>query len=245
MASSVNEDEYKSKAAELFEKLKERAEHLREPGAIVSDIYTLIDDSESLLNSGQIAESKKKYEEARGKIETMEISHKAEPLAWKLFGVEIGYLVFLLLLAYLMFKWPTFSLWDGLQYDPLAMHLKTVWFGMLGGITIAIYGIYEHIRLRDFDPEYKLWYICKPLTGGIFGWFVYMIYFIGLVSVQGSQVKITTPELPYIIAFLAGFSERFTLKMIDKLMNVLLSWEEKSPGSATKKEATGQNIQPK
>jgi hypothetical protein len=33
--------------------------------------------------------------------------------------------------------------------------------------------------------------------------------------------------------------------MIDKLMNVLLSWEEKSQGNATKKETTGQNIQPK
>jgi hypothetical protein len=122
--------------------------------------------------------------------------------------------------------------------DPIGMHLQTVWFGALGGVTIAIYGIYEHIQLRDFDPKYELWYICKPLIGGIFGWFVYLIYFIGLVSVQGIDIKIKTPELPYVIAFLAGFSERFTLKMIDKLMGVLTTWQEKPSGDASKKEKT-------
>lgn len=104
--------------------------------------------------------------------------------------------------------------------------------GALGGITVAIYGIYSHVQKRDFDPRYKLWYICKPIIGGIFGWFIYLIYFLGIISAQGmDEAAIRKPELPFIIAFLAGFSERFTIKIIDKLMNVLLSWEEKSKES--------------
>lgn len=234
MTSNSNENEFKVKAKEL----KERARNLKETEAIVKEILRLIDESESLLNSNPL-ESRKKYDEAQSKIETVEISHRAKPLAWRLFWIEIGYLVLLLLLGYLTYKWPHFVLWDGLMDDPIAMHLQTVWFGALGGVTIAIYGIYEHIHLRDFDPKYELWYICKPLIGGIFGWFVYLIYFIGLVSVQDvdiQNVKIRTPELPYVIAFLAGFSERFTLKMIDKLMGVLTTWEEKPAGGASKKE---------
>jgi len=116
----------------------------------------------------------------------------------------MGYLVILLLLGYVTNKWPTFTLWRELMTGPIIMHLQTVWFGALGGITIAIYGIYEHINKRDFDPTYELWYICKPVIGGIFGWFVYLIYYLGLVSVQGYKGDIQTPELPYLIAFLAG-----------------------------------------
>jgi len=40
------------------------------------------------------------------------------------------------------------------------------------------------------------------------------------------------------MAFLAWFSERFTLKMIDKLMNVLISFEEKPAKDTSKKDAT-------
>jgi hypothetical protein len=236
MSSKINDNEFKDKAPELFKELKERVRHLRETEVIAKEILKLVDDSESLLNSGNLSESEKKYDEARSKIETVEISHRAKSLAWRLLWIEIGYLILLLLLGYFTCKWPNFVLWEGFMKDPIMLHLQTVWFGALGGVTIAIYGIYEHIHLRDFDPKYELWYICKPLIGGIFGWFVYMIYFIGIVSVQGVNVTINTRELPYVIAFLSGFSERFTLKMIDKLMGVLTTWEDKSSGSASKKE---------
>jgi len=97
----------------------------------------------------------------------------------------------------------------------------------LVGITIAIYCIYNHIRVGDFDPRFKLWYICKPIIGGIFGWFIFGLYVIGFIAVQEKDIKdIENPMFIYIIAFLAGFSERFVLKMIDKLMSVLTSYEE-------------------
>lgn len=232
MTSNVKENEFKGKAPELFKKLRDRVRHLKEPEGIVNEILKLIDESESLLNNNP-EESEKKYDEALSKTETVEISHGAIPLAWKLLKLEIGYLVFLLLLGYVTYKWPDFVLWKGLVEYPL----QTAWFGALGGITIAIYGIYEHIHLRDFDPKYELWYICKPLMGAIFGWFVYLIYFIGIISVQGlDSANINHPELPYLIAFLAGFSERFTLRLIDRLMEVLTTWRENPSDDTSKKE---------
>jgi len=240
MTSNVKENEFKVKAPELFKELKERVRHLKEPEGIVNEILNLIDESESLLKNNP-EESEKNFDEALSKAETVEISHRAIPLAWKLLKLEMGYLVLLLLFGYLTYKWPHFVLWDGLMEYPADMHIQTAWFGALGGITIAIYGIYEHIHLRDFDPKYELWYICKPLIGAIFGWFVYLIYFIGLISIQGidiEKVKIKYPEFPYLIAFLAGFSERFTIRMIDRLMEVLTTWREKPPGDTTKKGKT-------
>lgn len=230
--------EFKDKGPGLLKELKERVRHLKEPDTVVNDILKLIDESESLLKDNP-DEAEKKYDEALSKTETVEVSHRPKPLAWRLLGIEIGYLVLLLLIGYFTYKWPHFVLWDGFIGDyPIAMHLQTAWFGALGGITIAIYGIYQHIQLRNFDPKYELWYICKPLVGGIFGWFVYLIYFLGLVSVQGVNTTPKTPELPYLIAFLAGFSERFTLKMIDKLMAVLTTFREKTEAEAPKKETT-------
>jgi hypothetical protein len=236
MAPNVKENEFKGKGADLLRELKERVRHLKETEGVVGDLLKLIDESESLLSSNP-EESEKKYDEVLNKIGTIEISHRAKPLAWRLLWIELGYLASLLLLGYLTYRWPDFLLWKGLMDPPVAMHLQTAWFGALGGITIAIYGIYEHVHLRDFDPQYELWYICKPLIGGIFGWFIYLIFYIGLVSVQGPGKKgIDHPELPYVIAFLAGFSERFTLKLVDKLMGVLTTWEDKSVAGNAQKE---------
>jgi len=230
---------YRDNATKLLLELRQRTRNLKENDVVANPILKLIDEAESLFNSEKLPDSEEKYNEAKSKIETVEISHRAKPLTWKLFWIEMGYLVLLLFLGYLTNKWPNFTLWRELMTWPILMHLQTVWFGALGGITIAVYGIYEHIYKRDFDPKYELWYICKPIIGGIFGWFVYLIYYLGLVSVQGVEVNINTPEVPYLIAFLAGFSERFTLKMIDKLMSVLTTWEQKS-GTTSEKPSTGQ-----
>ncbi len=236
MSPTSDKNEHKEKAHELLKGLKEKARHLKENEFITSQISMHIKEIEDLLTSGNQQEFEKKYKEVLQKVETIEISQKSIPLARKLLWIELGYLFFLLFIGYCSFKLPNFVLWNGFLQDPILLHLQTVWFGALGGITIAIYGIYQHIQARDFDPKYELWYYCKPIMGGIFGWFVYMIYFIGLVSVQGfDNVKIHTRELPYVIAFLAGFSERFTLKMIDKLMGVLTTWEEKKSESNSKK----------
>ena len=83
-----------------------------------------------------------------------------------------------------------------------------------------------------------LWYICKPLVGGIFGWFAFLIYYVGIISVQGIDMTRPDfkPELPFIIAFLAGFSERFTIKLIDRLMSVLLTIPEEGEKKGAGKE---------
>jgi hypothetical protein len=144
-------------------------------------------------------------------------------MAWNLFWIELAYLAIILLLGYAIHKLPEFWLWSGL----VTLSAKTAWFGALGGIAVALYGIYSHVQVRDFDAKYRLWYLCKPVIGAIFGWFVYLVYYVGLVSVQGVNVDVKTPAVPYAIAFLAGFSERFTVQIIDKVMQVLATWQDK------------------
>lgn len=224
MSANMNESEFKEKAFELFNGLRKRANSLKEKEGFIEEISKLIDDAQSSLGSGDIKTSLKKYYEAQGRINS-----KVNPLAWKLFYMEIGYLVILLILGFITCRWTDFIF----CYGDIEMHLQAVWFGTLGGVTIAIYGLYFHIQERDFDPAYQLWYICKPIIGGIFGWFVYVIYYIGLISVQGIQdVKVQIPLFPFALAFLAGFSERFTIKMIDRLMAVFLTPGGENQGKA-------------
>jgi hypothetical protein len=229
MKSNADESEFEKNAPDLFRKLRLRAEALKETEGVPDEVIKLVDEAESYLSEKKTKLSMEKYYEAHKRLGT-----RVNLLARKLLWVELSYLFFLLLIGYLTYKWPYFSLWDGL----ITLQLQVVWFGALGGVTVSIYGIYSHVQRRDFDPAYRLWYICKPIMGGIFGWFVFLLYYIGLISVQGIQeTKVNIPALPFAIAFLAGFSERFTIRMIDKLMAVLTTWQE-TPSSGTPAEAS-------
>jgi hypothetical protein len=130
--------------------------------------------------------------------------------------------------------------------DLVGNSAKAAWFGALGGVTIGIYGIYTHISAKDFDRSFRLWYLCKPVMGAIFGWFVYLVYVVGVISAEaGSQkTEIDKPQLAFLIAFLAGFSERFTIKTIDRFMTVLTVGEDPKKAKPTPtppESATGKN----
>jgi hypothetical protein len=206
---------------ELEQEMKKHVESA--DGFFAAKIAPELLEIRNLLNSGKTEEAKKHFVDIETMILKAEASYKAEPMAWRLLWIELAYLVFILLLGYVVHMFPGFWLWAGL----VNLSSGTAWFGALGGVAVALYGIYGHVQARDFDAKYELWYICKPLMGAVFGWFVYLVYYVGLVSVQGVSVEVKTPAVPYAIAFLAGFSERFTVQIIDKLMEVLATSQAK------------------
>jgi hypothetical protein len=228
----VSQADFKAKSEELFEETKKEASRLKD-AVLMKQINELIEEARTLLKANKADEAQLKWEQAGERIAEVRTSIGQEPLANRLLRAELGYLTGLLLIAYLTYQVPHFFLWDGL----INLHTQTAWAGAFGGVTIALYGLYSHIQKRDFDPHYKLWYLCKPIIGGIFGWFVFLIYYVGLISVQTDLKlhQVRTPELPLIIAFLAGFSERFTIRIIDRLMQVLTTWQDKSTPSKEKK----------
>ena len=215
--ASENNDSFKEKAPKLFKLLTAKLTFLNDCEGPIKEVKKLFDEAKDDFNEGKMRKSSEKYEEASGMLIKI-----VKPLARRLLIIELAYLVVWLLVAYLTFKFPDWWLWKGL----ISEGTVAAWYGVLGGITIAIYGIYRHIRVGDFDPRFKLWYICKPIIGGIFGWFVYGLYLIGFIAVQQNTADIKNPIFIYIIAFLAGFSERFILSMIDKIMAVITSYDE-------------------
>jgi hypothetical protein len=223
MKKTMTEDEFKNEGRELLTKLELNAKTLATEAAISTRCLGLINEAKAFLEQDKIADALAKYTAAAKEL-SESISVRSEPMAWRLLGIELVYLLVLLVIGYFTYT--------GSWKNIVNQSLQTAWFGALGGITIAIYGIYTHVQKKDFDPKFQLWYLCKPIIGAIFGWFVYVIYLIIIASTSGipktgetSDSLIKFPQLPFAISFLAGFSERFTTKMIDKLMSVLITWE--------------------
>lgn len=203
-------------------KLEERIRALSQRGGCFADITSLIEDGRQQVMAGKLPEAQAAYAKAAAATDRAEASVRAEPLAWKLLWLEAVYLLVALALGYLALRYPDYWLWSGL----IGLNAKAAWFGTIGGVTIGIYGIYSHIASKDFDANFRLWYICKPIVGAIFGWFVVLVYYVGLVTAQG-QGQLHNPQVTYAIAFLAGFSERFTIKTIDRLMTVVTGGDSK------------------
>lgn len=227
--AAEKESTFEENAPDLFNKLEATMKTLKDSEYSAAAIDNGIAEAKRLLRAGKAAEAEQKYTETRILVERAEASIQAEPLAWKLLWIELAYLLLLLFIGYLTHEWPAYWLWAGF----LGLHSATAWFGALGGVAIGLYGLYTHVQARDFDSKYELWYVCKPVMGAIFGWFVFLIYFVGFVATQGASADIKNHLVLYAIAFLAGFSERFTIKIIDHLMQVLTTWQEKPSGTPT------------
>ncbi len=220
--------------------LETRAQALWKGPGCYPEIESQITLARGQLANGAVTDARQSYVRAMSSVYFAEASSKAEPLAWQLLGIEILYLVLILALGFAVRRYPSFWLWN----DLVGNGAKAAWFGALGGVTIGVYGLYTHVSAKNFDATFRLWYLCKPVMGAIFGWFVFVVYYVGVVSAQGSgagPTAIHNPELAFLIAFLAGFSERFTIKTIDRFMTVLTVGEDpkkadgKSPSAVPSK----------
>lgn len=98
--------------------------------------------------------------------------------------------------------------------------------GALGGIVIAIWGLISHTADLDFDRRFSVWYWFKPVLGAVMGLVAVVTAQAGLFAIQGEashQPSNNGKMVLYILAFLAGFSERFFIGIIDRVMTALLN----------------------
>jgi len=118
----VSQNDFKAKSEELFEETKEEASRLKD-AVLMKQINELIEEARTLLKANKADEAQLKWEQAGERIAEVRISIGQEPLANRLLRTELGYLIGLLLIAYLTYQVPHFFLWDGL----INLHTQTVW----------------------------------------------------------------------------------------------------------------------
>lgn len=97
-----------------------------------------------------------------------------------------------------------------------------IWGG-IGGVMSALYGFVRHTSQRNLDIQSTHWYYIKPALGVIIGAIVYLL-FICIVFALGVTIDLTTPNLLILLAcWIAGFSERFSLGMLDAVMDTIFN----------------------
>jgi len=114
--------------------------------------------------------------------------------------------------------------------------------GALGGVVIAIWGLITHTTNLDFDRQFAVWYWFKPVLGALTGLVAVITAVAGLLAIQGQGAMPSSANgkmVLYILAFLAGFSERFFLDIVDRVMTALLSSGQSSSSSSKPGAAKG------
>jgi hypothetical protein len=110
-----------------------------------------------------------------------------------------------------------------------AENFPFLWCGAVGGTTIAYWGLVKHTIQLDFDDQYTLWYFFKPMLGAVFGLVTVVVLQAGVFTLGGDVQLTDDNRLPlYIAAFLAGFSERFFMQLIDRVITAIFGGSPES-----------------
>ncbi len=210
-------------AQQLAEELQSRMAQVEARVKEFSDAWSLTDDCLNLLTRARVEIAAEHLPEARTLVLRAEcLLSQADKSAQTLrkwgptIGIyEVALLFGLLLLALNGDRWLGWLFGDHpTTWMPIAPY--SLW-GALGGVVAALFGFYLHAARRDFDRGYVAYYFLKPIMGLVLGPLVYLFARAGLMAIQSQGTVIERPELLYLGAFVLGFGERFSLRLIDRV----------------------------
>jgi hypothetical protein len=142
---------------------------------------------------------------------------QADEVLWQKCAIAIMFLFIALLLAFAVLTGNNPGLLNTKVFGvPLAVML----WGAAGSLAAILYRFYTEQGQIRFSAEFR-WLIARPIIGIIMGAVVYLAIVSGLVLVSsnsGASENIARPEALWIVAFLAGFSDKFYLGVIDLLV---------------------------
>ncbi|MCS7251309.1 MAG: hypothetical protein NZ572_02555 [Thermoflexus sp.] len=161
------------------------------------------------------------YDEAEYYYSLAQTRYAIARRLWR-WSYTYGLFVFFWGIAWLgLYLW---ALTDGRGYSARVVPpgYEGIWepmmWGGLGGVCGIFYSLYWHVAIkRDFDRQYVMWYLVQPLLGSMIGMIIYMIITVGFLTIQGVPTP-ANPLFMYLLAFIAGFRQRFFLELIDRIV---------------------------
>lgn len=103
--------------------------------------------------------------------------------------------------------------WD--KPDPKIMYVPVpilVW-AFAGGMVGVLYQIAFR---RSQTARFYTWLVAKPIVGMVFGAIVYFLAVSGELALNG-RTQISNIELLNVLAFLGGFSDRYSVDLLDRI----------------------------
>ncbi len=86
------------------------------------------------------------------------------------------------------------------------------WAGAIGGSTMALYGYTHHLAYGDLEPSFTWWSATKPIFGAVTGSVAAGLIIVGVTSISAKPSSLLLPTL---VAFAAGYKERWFLRWLD------------------------------
>lgn len=89
-------------------------------------------------------------------------------------------------------------------YPFYGMPLSVLWFGMLGGLLVSLYGI---IAKSEWSGPFNLWHAFSGLLGTVYGLVSYLVIVVLINAVTINNHFYRNSVAYDVIAFLAGFGQ--------------------------------------
>lgn len=127
---------------------------------------------------------------------------------WIVLIYSLGLLVALGALSYI--------LWD--LKDPKIMYVPVpiLQWAFVGGMVGVLYRLaFDRGNSQDSFSLYP-WIVAKPVVGIVMGALVYFIALSGELALNGTT-RVNNIEFLNVLAFLGGFSDRFSVELLEKI----------------------------
>ena len=210
-------EDKKKAVLEACEKIAEKAQKFTFNAAFWGTLRIILEKALAAADKGDFTKAFLRLTEASVLVNRAEESDRQRNLKVRLalFPVVwmLGLLGLQLLVRFLQSKdlFPVFS----------SQYFGYLWSGLIGGTTIVLWGIIKHSVELDFDHSYAIWYLLKPGIGAVMGVVAVLVTKAGFLSVEGN-VTLTNQIPLYLLAFVVGFSERFFIRILDRVVTAVL-----------------------
>lgn len=115
------------------------------------------------------------------------------------------------------------TVWVWNKSDPIIAYapLPILEWGFIGGVSAVLFRAAYRRGFETVELDLATWSLVKPLVGAVMGAIVYFIAVSGLQALSGKS-DIPPNTFVNVLAFIAGFSDRFSIGLFRRFMiNVL------------------------
>lgn len=104
----------------------------------------------------------------------------------------------------------------------LVVLLRAIGWGIVGGVSGALYNLPRAVHLREYDAAYAMSYVARPFIGALLGAILFLLSQAGIVA--GNLVVGDTkigPIFLYVFAILAGFKQEYVGEFLDGVLRAV------------------------